>query len=990
LPGRKNNNRTISDRTGGMAEPTTRERIYAEQVHQLYRLSRSAYLGTLITSSILVFALWGIISSALLGAWLCAMYALTGARYLLYRDFMAMSPPAEETRKWAKRFVMGAGATGVLWGVAGSVLYPVSSLPHQFLVIFLVGGMSLSATVILAPVQQAFLAYMLPAMSLVTATVFAQGTPLHLFMGALMIVFLGVMLAIAPVLSEMMRDALRVKFDNSALVEQLSRANRELSERIASQSRTEEELRQTTQQVEALIDASPVSIIARDRNFRIVKWNAAAERTFGWTEREVLGKPVPFVPPELEDEARVLRERLQGGESIDDVETVRVRKNGARIIINLSTTVVRDGAGQPIGFFSLATDITEKKRAERRLQMGHTVTRLLAESRSIEEALPQVLRTVCEGGGWAYGQRWALNRAANLLHCAETWSAADPRLEEFQAFNRSRMQTPGNGRSLIHRVWETNGPVWLDDLEQETQMQRGPMALKAGLHSAFALPILVGDGFYGVMEFFGREVRRPDHELMEIVRTIGSQVGQFMARKAAEQNLRFVASHDPLTGLFNRSMFNERLQQALAQATRFERSLALLFIDLDGFKVVNDTLGHNAGDQLLSELATRLRATLREGDVIGRMGGDEFVVLIEEFGDAAQVAEVAKKVLETVSRSFQLQGRDFEVTASVGVSLYPGDGKDAQTLLKNADIAMYLVKQQGKNSFRFYAPQMNVHLIERLSLESSLRRALERGELFLLYQPRVGMREGQVSGVEALLRWQHPTQGMINPAEFIPVAEDAGLMSAMWEWVIHTACRQMRAWRDQGLPLLRMAVNLSPRQLSQDSLIQVVREALHRYGMDPGRMELELREDMVLRNPERAFRLLTQFKELGVHLVIDDFGTGYSSLNYLKRLPIGMVKIDRSLIRELPRDADSAALSRAVVAMAHSLGIAVTAEGVETREQWEFLHQAGCDEMQGNYFSAPVAPEIVASIVRQPAAAGQRASVQPLRPRRADNGADFQ
>jgi len=955
-----------------MGEPTTRERVYAEQVYQLYRLSRAAYAGTLITSSILVFALWGVISSALLGGWLCAMFAVTGTRHLLYRAYVGMEPPPAEARLWARRFVMGALAAGLLWGVAGSVLYPVASLPHQFLVIFLIGGMALSAMVILAPLPQAFFAYMLPAMSLVTATVFVQGTTLHVYMGALMVVFLGVMLGILPIISEMMRDALRMKFDNSALIEQLSQANRELSERIAAQSRTEEELRQTTQQVEALIDSSPVSIIARDRDLNIVKWNAAAERVFGWSEKEVLGKPAPFVPPELEDEALALRERLLRGESVTDIETVRMRKDGTRINVSISMTAVQNDAGEPTGFFSLATDITERKRAERRLQMGHTVTRLLAEARSIEEALPQVLRTICESGGWVYGQRWALNRAANLLHCAETWCAADPRLEEFEAFNRSRMQTPGNGRGLIHKVWETNNPVWLDDLAQEKHMQRGPMALKAGLHSAFALPLLVGDGFYGVMEFFGPEVRRPEPELVEIVRTIGSQVGQFMARKAAEQNLRFVASHDPLTGLFNRSMFNERLQQALAQATRFERSLALLFIDLDGFKVVNDTLGHNAGDALLSELATRLRATLREGDVIGRMGGDEFVVLIEEFGDAGQVAEVAKKVLETVARPFPLQGRDFEVTASLGISLYPGDGKDAQTLLKNADIAMYLVKQQGKNSFRFYAPQMNVHLIERLSLESGLRRALERDELLLLYQPKVGVRDGQVSGVEALVRWQHPTQGMINPGEFVPVAEDAGMMAAIGEWVIHTACRQMRAWRDQGLPLLRMAINLSPRQLSQDSLIQVVREALHRTGMDASRLELEIRE------------------ELGVRLVVDDFGTGYSSLNYLKRLPVDTVKIDRSLVLGLPLDADSAALSRAVVAMAHSLGIAVTAEGVETREQWEFLHQLGCEEMQGNYFSAPVAPEIVASIVRQPVAAGQRASVQPLRPRRADSGTDSQ
>jgi EAL domain-containing protein (putative c-di-GMP-specific phosphodiesterase class I) len=280
--------------------------------------------------------------------------------------------------------------------------------------------------------------------------------------------------------------------------------------------------------------------------------------------------------------------------------------------------------------------------------------------------------------------------------------------------------------------------------------------------------------------------------------------------------------------------------------------------------------------------------------------------------------------------------------------------------------------------------------MERLSLESSLRRAIERGELLLLYQPRVGVRDGQVTAVEALMRWQHPTQGMIGPGEFIPVAEDAGLIAAIGEWALHSACRQARVWRDQGLPLLRVAVSLSPKQFQLESLIQVVREALHHTALDPARIELEITEEMVNRNPERAVRLLGQLKEIGVRVVVDGFGTGYSSLSFLKRLPIDSVKIDRSLIVDLPRNNDAAALTRGVVAMAHSLGLTVIAEGVETREQWEFLHQQGCEEMQGNYFSAPVAPEIVPGIVRQPAAAGGRASVQTLRSRRADGDTDSQ
>lgn len=973
-----------------MVDQVIDDRVYAEQVRQLYRLSRPGYLATLVNSSILVFALWGIVSSTLLGAWLSAMFLVTGVRYLLYRAYLGKNPPDAEGHRWARHFVAGAGTAGVLWGIAGSVLYPASSLPHQFLVIFLIGGMMLAAMVVLGPVRQAFLAYVLPAFVLLIATVFAQGTTLHIFMGVLLAVLLGVVLATSPILTQIVRDSLRVQFENSALVEQLSRANRELSERVRAQEGAEEVLRQTSQKFETLIDASPVAIMARDQNLRIVKWNAAAERMFGWKEEEVLGGPVPFVPPEHEDEAVALRQRLLGGEPIAEHETMRMRKDGTRIDVSISTTIVRDAAGQPTGYISLATDITERKRSDRRLQMEHGVTRILEESRTVEDALPRLLRTIAEAGGWVYGARWELDRAANLLRCMETWCVDAPEVREFMAFSRLRTQTPGASTGPIHRVWTSNAPVWIADVAQDINMRRGPAALKAGLHSIFAFPILVGEEFYGVIELFGREACQPDPGLVGAVHAIGSQIGQFMARKAAEQNLRFFASHDPLTRLSNRNMFNERLHQALAQAARFERSLALLFIDLDGFKLVNDTLGHSVGDMLLAELASRLRATLREGDVIGRMGGDEFVVLIEEFTEAGQVAEVAKKVLETVVRPFTLQGRECQVTASLGISVYPDDGKEADTLLRNADMAMYLVKQQGKNSFRFFSPQMNTHLVERLSLESDLRRAIELGELLLLYQPRVGVRDGQVTGVEALMRWQHPSQGMIGPSEFIPVAEDAGLIAAIGEWALHSTCRQARAWREQGLPLLRVAVNLSQKQFLQESLIQVVREALHRAALEPARLELEITEEMVIRNPERAMRLLAQLKELGVRVVVDGFGTGYSSLNFLRRLPIHGVKIDRSLVVELPRGEDAATLTRGVIAMAHSLRLGVIAEGVETREQWEFLREQDCDEMQGNYYSAPVAPEIVPGIVRQPSVAGGRASVQPLRSRRAEGDADPQ
>jgi diguanylate cyclase (GGDEF)-like protein/PAS domain S-box-containing protein len=971
-----------------MVEHATGDSVHAEEVRHLYRLSRPAYAATLLNASLLVYALWGLVPAVMLGGWLCAIFATTAARYLLYRAYFRIAPPPAESGQWARRFVIGAGVAGVLWGLAGSGLFPASSVPHQFLLIFMIAGMVTAAVVILSPVRQAFLAYTLPALALITAMVFAQGTSLHLFMGVLMVVFLGVVLGTGPVISDIIRESLRVKFENAALVARMSDTNRHLSERVAEQQRFEDIMRQATQRFEALIEASPLAIIVCDADGRVEKWNASAERMFGWSEKELLGRAAPLYPVGQEEEGSHQREAILRGDTFTDVEAVRMRKDGTPISVSISAAPVQDASGQTGGYLTIVADVTERKHAERRQDLENAVTLLLADARSLEEVMPRVIQTICGSLKFAYGARWVVDKKEQVLRCAETWCVPDRKVEDFRIASSAPLEKAGLPGGLNRRVWANSTPYWMGDVTQDTTLRRRDFALEAGLHHAFAFPILVGGEFYGVMEFFGYGTRARDERIVEIAHTVGSQIGQLIARKQAEANLQFFASHDPLTGLFNRGMFNRRLQQALAQAHRFERTLAILFIDLDGFKLVNDTLGHNAGDALLAEIAARLRATLREGDVTARMGGDEFVVLIEEFGDPAQVGEVAKKVLDTVSRPFVVQGQESQVTASIGISTFPDDGKDAQALLGNADMAMYRAKEQGKNGFRFFAPQMNAHITERLSLESNLRRAVEREELVLLYQPKVSIGDGQVTGVEALVRWHHPTQGVINPGEFMPVAEDTGLVLSIGQWVLRAACRQLAVWREQGLPLLRVAVNLSQRQFAQESLIQVVREALHITSVDPARLELELTEAMVIRNPERAEKMLAQLKELGVHLVVDDFGTGLSSLKFLSRLPLDSVKIDRSLILDLPHNREAAALTRGVVAMAHSLNLKVIAESVETSEQWEFLRELGCEEMQGNYFSAPVPADIVASIVQQPVAPGRRASIQTLYPRRADGDSD--
>lgn len=973
------------------APDSTEAEIYAEQVRHLYRLSRwSASFGTLISAGIIVFALWNIVSGVLLLGWFGAVLAVTLARYLLYRAFIRVAPLASEVHAWARHFVTGAGTMGVLWGVLGSVLYPAQSLLHQFVTIFLITGVTVTAMVLLAPVRTAFLVFMTPAMLPTMVAVFAQATPLHYFMGALLLVFFGVLLGTNQTMSQRMLDSLRVKFENSMLVARLSKANarleavnHELSDRVAMQQHTEEELRQASRKLEALIAASPFAIIVRDVQGRIERWNATAERIFGWKESEVLGREVPYVPPDQENEGLRYRQETLSGESFANVEAVRMRKDGTRLHVSISTAPVRDPAGRAIGYLTMHADVTERKRVEQKQNLQSEITVLLAEAQAVEEAMPHVIQTMCDSLGCAYGARWMLDSADMSLRCVESWCVSRPGIEEFRRASVARVERPGNPGGLNRRVWSTGAPVWLSDLARETTLFRRQSALAAGLHSAFACPVLVGGEFYGVLEFFGCEVRPRDEGVLQLAQTVSSQIGQFIARKQAERDLQFVASHDALTGLLNRAMFGKRLQQALAQAQRYERQLAVLFIDLDGFKVINDTLGHDAGDALLVEVADRLRDSLREGDTIGRMGGDEFVVLIEEYSSSDQIMEVARKLLEMLARPFMLRGRSLQVTGSIGIAIHAEDGLDAQTLLKNSDIAMYRAKDQGKNNFQFYSAELSTQLVEHLSIETSLKRAVECNELVLLYQPKIGIGDGLVKSVEALVHWQHPARGLINPDELVPLVEDAGLSGVIGDWVLRTACEQACAWQQQGLPPLGVAVNLSASQFRHEDLIRQIRAALHNAGMEANRLEIEISESMVMRNAEPAIRLLARLKEVGVHIALDDFGTGYSSLGYLKRFPLDSVKIARSLIRDLPGDADAAGVTRAVVAMAHSLNLQATAEGVETREQWEFLRELGCDGMQGTYFCAAAPAEAIADVLRQIDGAGRRGNVQQFRPSRA-------
>jgi diguanylate cyclase (GGDEF)-like protein/PAS domain S-box-containing protein len=472
--------------------------------------------------------------------------------------------------------------------------------------------------------------------------------------------------------------------------------------------------------------------------------------------------------------------------------------------------------------------------------------------------------------------------------------------------------------------------------------------------------------------------RRYDDGVLRYVRVSGEPIvdsdGRFAGYRGvgrditpqmrAEERIRYLATHDGLTGLPNRVMFAQLLNNKIETARRYDGKFAVIFIDLDRFKLINDTLGHEAGDILLKEMAARFAASLRASDVVARLGGDEFVVLVQQVGDNEQVATVARKLLAAAIKPVSIMGQECRVTSSVGISTFPQDAADERLLMKNADTAMYRAKMQGKNNFQFYRAELDAQSLERQTLEAGLRQALQRNEFSLDYQAKLELRSGAISGVEALLRWQHPDLGTVPPLQFITLAEETGLIVPIGRWVLKTACMQNVAWQRDGLPPVCVSVNISARQFT-DELPTDVADALAASSMDPGLLELELGEGMVMGNAERALRLLRALKQIGVRIAIDDFGTGYSTLAQIKRFPIDTLKVDRSFIRELGNGGETGAITRAIIAMGKTLCLTVVAGGVETDEQRALLTAQSCDEIQGYHFSRPVQPEQFAALLRE-------------------------
>ena len=730
---------------------------------------------------------------------------------------------------------------------------------------------------------------------------------------------------------------------------------------VTEQKRAEQRLRESEERFRLIAENVGDLVAMIDTEGRRL-YNSPSYRTvFGGAMEPGTDSFREIHPEDRERIQEVFRETVRTG--IGERAEFRFLLDGGEVRhIESEGRVIREPDGRVKCVVVVSRDITERKSAEQRLAMEHGVTRVLAECDTLAEAIPRIIETIARSLAWDCAARWVMDAAGEAIRCADTWSR-DAAIEPFVEVTRATVFAAGT-RSLVRRVWVSGEPLWMSDVTQEKDFVRAPAAVASGVHGGFAFPVRAGTVTLGVLEFLARDRRAPDESLLEMARVIGSQIGQFMARKQAEQNLLYVATHDSLTGLPNRYMFNQRFAHALNHAQRYGRHMAVLFVDLDRFKYINDTRGHPFGDALLAELGQRLRDALRDSDTVARFGGDEFVALIEEVATPGDVASVAQKVLDVIRRPMEVEGETCSVSASIGVSLYPDDGLDQATLLKNADIAVYRAKHQGRDNYAFHSPDMNADLVQRIAVEGSLKTALEHEEFLLHYQPRVAIDSGRVTGLEALIRWRHPTLGMVSPIQFIGQAEESGHIVPIGNWALGQACLDARQFLDAHGGPLSVSVNLSARQFEDTHLMRVVERALEESGLAPERLELEITESMMMRDPVAALKTLTEMKAMGIRLALDDFGTGYSSLASIKQFPFDCIKIDLSFVKDIPQNPDDAALARAIIGMGHSLRLVVVAEGVERPEQLRWLMDHRCDEYQGYLFRKPAPADEMLDVLR--------------------------
>lgn len=678
---------------------------------------------------------------------------------------------------------------------------------------------------------------------------------------------------------------------------------------ISESKAAEAALRESQQSQQAIIDAALDAVIQMDGQGEIVGWNRQAEQMFGWSRAEALGRMLheTIIPEHLREAHWHGVQRLASG-GVPRVlgtrfEIEAVHRDGHRLSIELAITRVK--VHDQFVYSAFIRDITQRKREEEQLRLSAKVFESTTEAILITDINNNIV---------------AVNEAFTAM--------TGYTLEEVRGRNPKLLASGDHDEAFYRAMWKsihTEGSWQGEIIDINKTGQR-------------------------LFKHMAINVVRNDQGVITHYVSISSDISE---RKEYDKNVHFLAYYDVLTGLPNRTLLRDRVGQMIASSHRDNEQFALLFLDLDRFKYINDSMGHSVGDLLLQSVAQRLQACVREGDTVSRIGGDEFIVLLREV-DEPGVILVAEKLLKTLATPFNLSGQEISTYASIGIALYPQHATDIDVLMKNADAAMYNAKENGRNNFKFFSPEMNFRANQVFSMEKDIRVALEQDQFTLVYQPQVDLATGKICGAEALIRWKHPEKGFVSPADFIPVAEETGQIVTVGEWVLRTACWRFATWQKQGMPNFPIAVNLSIRQLRQPNLADVIERILKETGLHPASLELEITEGIMMGDTKDAMAFLMRMHGLGVQMSIDDFGTGFSSLSYLKKLPVNKLKIDQSFVRDIETDESDAAIVRSIISLGHRLDLKVIAEGVETLEQLDFLRIRGCDEVQGYFYSRPL------------------------------------